>query len=98
MTLLRAFDNNGVNVSDLYDPDNILDTRKKQKTQQSKSRSPYLPKKARLSPYPNVVSTREFPQDKKQFATSLPTPKKPQVFFRHTKFVLLYRKHVLTYV
>ena len=30
MTLLRAFDNNGIDVSDLYDPDNILDTKKKQ--------------------------------------------------------------------
>lgn len=30
MTLLRAYDNHGVDVSDLYDPDNILDTKKKQ--------------------------------------------------------------------
>ena len=30
MTLLRAFDNYGVDVSFLYDPDNILDTKKKQ--------------------------------------------------------------------
>ena len=29
-TLLRAFDNCGVNVSDIYDPDNIFDTKKKQ--------------------------------------------------------------------
>lgn len=30
MTLLRAYDNYGVNVSDIYDPDNILDIKKKQ--------------------------------------------------------------------
>ena len=30
MTLLRAYDNFGVNVSDIYDPDNILDTKKKE--------------------------------------------------------------------
>lgn len=30
MTLLRAFDNRGIDVSHLYDPDNILDTKKKQ--------------------------------------------------------------------
>ena len=30
MTLLRAFDNSGIDVSHLYDPDNILDTKKKQ--------------------------------------------------------------------
>ena len=30
MTLLRAFDNCGVDVSFIYDPDNILDTKKKQ--------------------------------------------------------------------
>jgi replicative DNA helicase len=30
MTLLRAFDNYGIDVSDIYDPDNILDTKKKQ--------------------------------------------------------------------
>lgn len=30
MTLLRAYDNYGVDVSDIYDPDNILDTKKKQ--------------------------------------------------------------------
>ena len=30
MSLLRAYDNYGVNVSDLYDPDNILDTKKKE--------------------------------------------------------------------
>ena len=30
MTLLRAFDDHGINVSHLYDPDNILDTKKKQ--------------------------------------------------------------------
>lgn len=29
-TLLRAYDNYGVDVSDIYDPDNILDTKKKQ--------------------------------------------------------------------
>ena len=29
-TLLRAFDNCGVDVTDIYDPDNILDTKKKQ--------------------------------------------------------------------
>ena len=29
-SLLRAYDNCGVNVSDIYDPDNILDTKKKQ--------------------------------------------------------------------
>lgn len=29
-SLLRAYDNCGVDVSDIYDPDNILDTRKKQ--------------------------------------------------------------------
>lgn len=30
MTLLRAFDNYGIDVKDIYDPDNILDTKKKQ--------------------------------------------------------------------
>lgn len=30
MTLLRAYDNFGINVSDIYDPDNILDAKKKQ--------------------------------------------------------------------
>ena len=30
MTLLRAFDNYGIDVSDIYDPDNILDTKKRQ--------------------------------------------------------------------
>ena len=30
MTLLRAYDNYGIDVSDIYDPDNILDTKKKQ--------------------------------------------------------------------
>lgn len=30
MTLLRAFDDYGINVSDIYDPDNIIDTKKKQ--------------------------------------------------------------------
>ena len=30
MTLLRAYDNYGVDVRDIYDPDNILDTKKKQ--------------------------------------------------------------------
>ena len=30
MTLLRAYDNYGVDVSDIYDPDNILDVKKKQ--------------------------------------------------------------------
>ena len=30
MTLLRAYDNFGIDVKDLYDPDNILDTQKKQ--------------------------------------------------------------------
>ena len=30
MSLLRAYDNVGVDVSDIYDPDNILDTKKKQ--------------------------------------------------------------------
>ena len=30
MTLLRAYDNAGLDVSDIYDPDNILDTKKKQ--------------------------------------------------------------------
>ena len=30
MTLLRAMDNSGIDVSYLYDPDNILDTKKKQ--------------------------------------------------------------------
>ena len=29
-TLLRAYDNYGIDVSDIYDPDNILDTKKKQ--------------------------------------------------------------------
>lgn len=29
-TLLRAYDNYGINVSDIYDPDNIMDTKKKQ--------------------------------------------------------------------
>lgn len=31
MTLLRAYDNCGIDVTELYDPDNILDTKKKQK-------------------------------------------------------------------
>lgn len=30
MTLLRAYDSHGVDVSSIYDPDNILDTKKKQ--------------------------------------------------------------------
>ena len=30
MTLLRAYDNIGLNVTDIYDPDNILDVKKKQ--------------------------------------------------------------------
>ena len=30
MSLLRAYDNYGIDVSDIYDPDNILDTKKKQ--------------------------------------------------------------------
>ena len=30
MSLLRAYDNFGVDVSDIYDPDNIMDTKKKQ--------------------------------------------------------------------
>lgn len=30
MSLLRAFDNNGIDVSRFYDPDNIFDTKKKQ--------------------------------------------------------------------
>ena len=30
MTLLRAYNNYGIDVSDIYDPDNILDTKKKQ--------------------------------------------------------------------
>lgn len=30
MTLLRAYDNCGLDVSDIYDPDNFLDTKKKQ--------------------------------------------------------------------
>ena len=30
MTLLRAFDNFGIDVTDIYDPDNILDLKKKQ--------------------------------------------------------------------
>ena len=30
MTLLRAFDSYGIDVSDIYDPDNIIDTKKKQ--------------------------------------------------------------------
>ena len=30
MTLLRAYDAHGVDVSDIYDPDNILDTKKKE--------------------------------------------------------------------
>ncbi len=30
MTLLRAYDNYGIDVSDIYDPDNILDAKKKQ--------------------------------------------------------------------
>ena len=30
MTLLRAYDNCGIDVSDIYDPDNILDVKKKQ--------------------------------------------------------------------
>ena len=34
MSLLRAYDNYGVNVSDIYDPDNILDVKKKQKQEE----------------------------------------------------------------
>lgn len=34
MSLLRAYDNYGVNVSDIYDPDNILDIKKKQKQEE----------------------------------------------------------------
>ena len=34
-TLLRAYDNIGVDVSDIYDPDNILDTKKKQLQEES---------------------------------------------------------------
>ena len=30
MSLLRAYDNYGIDVSDIYDPDNILDSKKKQ--------------------------------------------------------------------
>ena len=30
ISLLRAFDNYGINVSDIYDPDNIFDTKKRQ--------------------------------------------------------------------
>ncbi len=30
MSLLRAYDNHGVDVTEIYDPDNILDTKKKQ--------------------------------------------------------------------
>ena len=29
-SLLRAYDNHGIDVSELYDPDNIFDTKKKQ--------------------------------------------------------------------
>jgi len=29
MTLLRAFNNYGFDMSDIYDPDNIVDTKKK---------------------------------------------------------------------
>lgn len=34
MTLLRAFDNFGIDVSDIYDPDNILDMKKKQEQEE----------------------------------------------------------------
>lgn len=34
MTLLRLFDDIGVNVSDIYDPDNILDIKKKQEQEE----------------------------------------------------------------
>jgi len=34
MTLLREFDNHGINVRYLYDPDNILDTKKRQKQEE----------------------------------------------------------------
>lgn len=30
MSLLRAYDKYGIDVSDIYDPDNILDTKRKQ--------------------------------------------------------------------
>ena len=33
-SLLRAFDNYGIDVSDIYDPDNILDTKKKQQQEE----------------------------------------------------------------
>lgn len=33
-SLLRAFDNCGIDVSDIYDPDNILDTKKKQEQEE----------------------------------------------------------------
>lgn len=34
MTLLREFDNHGIDVTFLYDPDNILDTKKRQKQEE----------------------------------------------------------------
>ena len=34
MTLLRVFDNFGIDVSDIYDPDNILDMKKKQEQEE----------------------------------------------------------------
>jgi hypothetical protein len=30
MTLLRAFDSNGISVNSIYDPDNITDLKKRQ--------------------------------------------------------------------
>jgi hypothetical protein len=30
MSLLRAYDNYGVDVTDFYDPDNIIDSKKRQ--------------------------------------------------------------------
>ena len=34
-SLLRAYDNCGIDISDIYDPDNILDTKKKQIQEES---------------------------------------------------------------
>ena len=42
MTLLRAYDSFGVDVTDIYDPDNILDIKKKQLQEEQLDNDIYL--------------------------------------------------------
>jgi replicative DNA helicase len=42
MTLLRAYDSYGIDVSDIYDPDNILDTKRKQLQEENLDNSSLL--------------------------------------------------------